>query len=114
MANDKRLGNPVLIPEQQQVEAPSSQLVLPYQFTGESASVVIPNVKNITRLKFKNTAPLTVTNFSNGQEGQELIILGDGQTSVANNANLITGGAHLLNLGEIYRFVLFDNKWYEI
>lgn len=111
----KNIGNPILISQQQQIEAPQSQLVLPYQFTGISIGKVEPSVLNITRLKFQNAAPITVTNFLNGQEGQNIIVLGDGQTSIDATATVIPlfGVGHILDVNMIYKFILFDGIWYE-
>ena len=104
------------IEEQLQVEAPQSQLVLPYQFVAVSKGEATPSVKNITRLKFANAAPINVTNLINGQEGQEVVILGDGNvTLIFDVTKIITNtlADKLLNAGYIYKLYNFDGIWYE-
>jgi hypothetical protein len=103
------------ITEQQQIEVAQSQLALPRIYVAKSKAQATPSVKNILRLIFNNVAPLDVTNFLQGQEGQEIIVLGDGQTTIKNNANILTNTAadKLLLADYIYKFVLFNSKWYE-
>ena len=78
-------------------------------------SNLTPSVLNITRLKLVNTGATTVTNFKFGQEGQNILILGDGFTTVANNTNIqtSTGANKLLVANRVYSFTLFGSKWYE-
>jgi len=75
-----------------------------------------PNVLNITRLVFQNTTRYDITNFLNGQEGQHIILLGDGYTHVANNANIVnhSGSAHKLDTGHAYSYVYMVAKWRQI
>ena len=62
-----------------------------------------------------NTAPITITNFVGGQDGQEIRILGDGFTSIANNSTIhtSTGATELLVTNAYYSFLLYKNIWYE-
>ena len=99
------------------VEAPRRELKLPVRY------VLIPpklatkvNVENIEKVKFINTAPVTVTEFTNIQDGQTLFILGDGQTTLANNTKIVTntGANKLLVNGLVHVFVVFDKVAREI
>lgn len=74
-----------------------------------------PSVLNLERLVFENTSPVLVTNFIDGQEGQYFIALGDGNTVVVNNANIVTssGSNTTLANGNVYAFVLVNGQWRE-
>jgi hypothetical protein len=76
---------------------------------------LIPSVLNRTRLLFNNSAPTLVTNFTHGQEGQEIKILGDGQTTLDFGASIKTntGVDKLLLVNKVYTFTLFNNVWIE-
>lgn len=82
--------------------------------TAQTGATTIP-VLNTTRVRFVNTGAVTVTNLTGGQNGQQVLILGDGFTTLANNANIqtSTGANKLLVNNRVYSFVLFSNKWYE-
>lgn len=58
---------------------------------------------------------VTITNFLKAIDGQQLNILGDGNTTIAANANIITntGVNKLLLVDVIYRFTLINNVWIE-
>ena len=70
---------------------------------------------NAQRVRFTNTGSVTVTAFTNGQEGQFVTILGDGFTTLANNTVIKTntGAGKLLVVNQIYGFVLFNAVWIE-
>ena len=74
-----------------------------------------PNVLNQEYWRAVNTGAVTVTNFANGSEGQELRILGDGFTTVANGTSIKTntGANKLLATNRMYRFIMFNRVWYE-
>lgn len=61
-------------------------------------------------------APVTITNFLKGAFGQNIYILGDGFTTIANNANIKTntGANKLLATNMFYMFTFFNGVWYEI
>ena len=71
------------------------------------------NVLNIERVRFANTAPTTVTDFLDGQEGQEIVLLGDGQTTIDHGTQIknSTGIDRLLSADKIYYYVRFNNVW---
>jgi len=107
--------NPATVSDRVQVEAPIAPLTLPIQFYNQlTQNTTTPSVKNVQRVKAANIAPITLTNFTDGQEGQEIIVKGDGFTSVDISSTLApTGGLHLLDANAIYRFVLLDGIWHE-
>jgi hypothetical protein len=75
-----------------------------------------PSVMNVERLEFRNTAPLTVTNFDDGQNGQRIEILGDGNTTIQNNARIVcaSGADTLLDAGSTYAFTRYtDGVWHQ-
>jgi hypothetical protein len=75
-----------------------------------------PSVENCEHWLAHNTAPLTITYFAKGGNGQHLYILGDGQTTVAHNLlKIITGSGinTLLVNNKLYHFVNFNGVWVE-
>lgn len=107
---------PRIIPEQVSTEGQVSNLQLPIRFKGNlKIGDTKPSVKNMERWKAVNTGAVTVTDFSNGQEGQHIMIRGDGHTTVSNNSNIKTntGANKLLAADKVYSFVLFDGEWVE-
>lgn len=73
------------------------------------------SVLNISALNFANTSPVTVTNLLNGQEGQVIKILGDGNTTLDHGTNILTntGADKLLAANKVYTFTLFGTTWVE-
>lgn len=71
-----------------------------------------PSVRNVRVFITINTAATTITNFIGGADGQEIKILGDGFTTIANNANINTntGANKLLVANKVYRFTYFQSK----
>ena len=107
---------PVTVRSQQQVESPTSNLVLPIRFVGHlKKATQTPSVKNCERWIAVNTAPIDILDFIDGQEGQELKILGDGQTSVQHTSNIKnnTAATKLLAVDIVYTFTMFDGCWVE-
>jgi hypothetical protein len=75
-----------------------------------------PSVMNVERLQFRNVTPTLVVNFDDGQEGQRVEILGDGNTTIQNNAKIITasGTDTLLDADVTYAFTRYtDGKWHQ-
>lgn len=77
--------------------------------------ITTPNVLNRERIKFQNTGAVTVTNFLDGQEGQEITIKGDGFTTITHGSLIktSTGANKLLSATKVYRFVRFGGVWIE-
>lgn len=104
------------VTEQQQVEAQTSNLILPTQFVGSFSKLdTTPSVKNVRCWICQNVAPVSIVNFDDGQEGQTIKVLGDGQTSVDPAAGFIVTatGAVALMAAKVYTFTMFNGIWYE-
>lgn len=73
---------------------------------------VTPDISNIEFWQCSGDV-LTITNFLKGSPFQRLHILGDGNTTIANNANIktSTGANQLLSANKVYRFTLFNTTW---
>ena len=73
-----------------------------------------PSVMDVNVWKCGTTV-VTITNFKHGQEGQIIKILGDANTTIANNANIKTntGANKALAANKIYTFTMISNVWYE-
>lgn len=89
-------------------------VVPPTSFISKEQSTT-PRVDGISIYDPVNINPITITNFLKGQEGQYLRILGDGNTTIADNAFIRTntGANKLLAADIVYRFSLIEGIWYE-
>lgn len=114
---------PQRITEQEIRETPGRALVLDDTDTGHlTKGSVTPSILNNEHWKAVNTAPITITNFAHGQDTQHLYILGDGFTTVQNNAKIVTksGSDTLLAAGVMYQFVCMFGAsptqliWYQL
>jgi len=81
-------------------------------------NVATPSVKDLEYIVTNNAIATTYTNFLNGRDGQPLNILAnDANTTIANNANIVTntGANKLLAQGKVYRLHFFKTtgKWHE-
>jgi len=96
------------------IEAPKTQLVLNKEFV-KNMTGATPSVKNLKYFKGTNTGPVTVTQFTYGQEGQSIRIVGDGQMTITNGANIKTntGANKLLAANIVYTFTRMAGVWYE-
>jgi hypothetical protein len=97
-------------------EAPRRDTVLPQEFIDIlTPGMQNPSVANLKRLILKNKTPILLTNFSNGSQGQEIKVLGDGVTSVSHGGRIFnnTGNSKLLAANKVYTFTLFGVNWYE-
>ena len=97
-------------------DGPSEFIKLPTKRLNKfTAGDTTPTVKDSEHLKTQNVGAVTVTQFDDGQEQQRLHILGDGFTTVANNANIKTntGANKLLAANKVYRFTNFEKVWIE-
>lgn len=82
--------------------------------TARAAATTI-SVLNVTRVSLSSTAPVTLTDFTNGQIGQEIKVRGDGQTTAQNGTRIFTntGANKLLAANRVYTFTLFGTTWVE-
>lgn len=88
-------------------------LVLPYE-PMDTLSTATPSVENVRVWKGGGIV-VTITNFLKGADNQEIAILGDGTTTISNNANIKTntGANKLLAANKVYRFTFITGVWYE-
>lgn len=95
------------------METASTPLVIERQFIATLVGIK-PNLKNI-RYTYSHATPTTVTNFLHGQDGQEIVILGNGNTTIDVTGNIVTntGIAKVLDAYKTYEFTFFGAKWYE-
>ena len=73
------------------------------------------NTAGVSRLKAANNSPQNVSYFVGGVEGQTIMVLGDGNTTIVNSSDIRTntGADKLLAAETVYTFTLFDGVWYE-
>ncbi len=98
-------------------EAEVRHKVIPHVFVDKLQPLsTTPRVSNVTAVIASATAPITVTDFTKGSDGQPLRILGDGFTTVAHNAKIkrIIGSTSLLEIDRVYEFIFLENIWYEV
>jgi hypothetical protein len=63
-----------------------------------------------------NTVANNVTYFDDGQDGQQIAVLGDGFTMVVHDVAKLktnTGANKLLSADKVYRFTRFASVWIE-
>lgn len=112
------MSGPFRIDQEQVVEAPQTNSVLSKEFVKPiKVGDTTPSVLNLIKFKFQNTSATTITNFDDGQVGQEITLLGDGNTTIANNSNIVTnaGADKLLDDGVVFKFIKYpDGKWHEL
>lgn len=101
---------------EQVVNAQQTRNVLEKQFIGfAKIGDTTPSVLNFKNLEFRNVSPVLVTNFDGGQPGQTVTVLGDGQTTIQQNAKIMnaTGANTLLAAGLTYDYTMFtDRAWH--
>lgn len=105
------------ITSEQRIEVPQVPLVLDKKFIGQlAAGTATPDVMNVENWKATNTAPQLVTNFLRGQDTQELLIEGDGFTTLDHGTNIFMTAAVdlLLAANTIYHFVYRSGKWIQV
>lgn len=87
---------------------------LPDTPTSTLKNSTTPSVANLNTFKACGSI-VTITNFLQGSIGQVIYILGDGTTTIQNNANIVTstGADVLLTLDTVYQYHLIDDVWYE-
>lgn len=99
------------IRDRQQVEAPTSNLLLPIQYVGTlTIGSATPSVKNCERWEAKNAGAVNIVDFKDGQPGQVIKVRGDGFTTVNHNVKVKnnTGANKLLAANKVYTWTKFD------
>jgi hypothetical protein len=79
-----------------------------------SANATTPSVTDNTQFVTANSNPTTVTNFTDGFNGQRIFVLvNDTNTSFGTGSiKTSTGGAVAATSGRVYTFIRFGNLWY--
>lgn len=77
--------------------------------------VTTPDVSNRSVLVLKNTGPITITNFIGADNYRTIKLIGDGQTTIQNNAVIKTSTAadKLMVSNKAYNFTLISGVWIE-
>jgi len=101
------------VTEEQIFEAPTTFRILSTKVVSTLVGTT-PSVENCEVFRCSG-AVVTVTNFTKGTSNQSIAILGDGNTTISNNANIKTntGANKLLAANKVYRFTYISNVWYE-
>ncbi len=88
----------------------------PTRFVFKSLSQTVIKVRGVDIVQFINTSPITVTNILDGNDNQDIILYGDGQTTLQNNSNIVTisGANLLLASGRLYQFINFLGAWRQL
>lgn len=102
------------VPRVLTLENPIQFEVLPEKIWHNSKGDTTPSVLNNDRLRFVNTGATTVTKFDEGANGQFLVVIGDGLTTIAHGATIknALGVNKLLLLDVAYAYVFYNNIWY--
>lgn len=69
---------------------------------------------NGTRFQFTNSGAVSVTDITDGQDGQLVLLLGDGQTTLVDNTRLELGANLLLAVDKIYPLMYMTSKWHTL
>ena len=107
---------PVSIKVERTIDAATRENVLPNRFVGElKPGTLAPSVRNVEKWIATNTAPQDINDFRDGQNGQTIVVLGEGFSTVIHAARIQTNTAmdKLLDAGRVYVFTRFDDVWYE-
>jgi hypothetical protein len=79
-------------------------------------AIATPDISNREVFRCSGSV-ISITNFLGGFDGQTIKIRGDGNTTITNNANIVTNTAanKLLANGKVYYYTYFSDtkKWYE-
>ena len=76
-----------------------------------------PNVFCLNRVRTANASATTITNFSGGIEGQQLMVEVDGNTTIAHNSNIYLNGLVNWNpggYGGTLQLVYKNTRWWEV
>jgi hypothetical protein len=70
------------------------------------------NVSDRVRIKLANTGAFDVTDLTKAQDGQFVLLLGDGFTTLKNNSRLVLGADQLLAANKVYPLLYLNGAWY--
>lgn len=82
-------------------------------------ATVVPStlsVLNVTRVKLGATSPGSLTDFTNGADGQTIYVVGDGNTTITHGTKIVTntGANKLLANNSLYIFIRVGTVWIEL
>lgn len=79
------------------------------------AAEATPSVLNNTKIVLSSIAPVNITNFVDGQEGQTIFVVGDGNSTLVHGTSIFTNSENdkLLNNGSVYIFTRVNGEWRE-
>lgn len=108
------LFTPERIKRERIIEAPTTRAVLDRKLF-DTLTTTTPDILN-REYWLSHATATTVTNFVNGQDGQHLYILGNGNTTLTHGTNIFLSGGvtRLLVANKICHLVCYDNIWYEV
>jgi len=114
MSDDKEGPVPERVSHEIVQAAPATRLILDKAFVAKMHGAT-PSVENLEKFTGTNVAPVTVTNFLKGQEGQVIKIRGDGQMTITHGTKIKTSTAanKLLTADKMYNFTYISGIWYE-
>lgn len=72
------------------------------------------SILNGTRFQFTNSGSVSVTDLTDAQDGQLVALLGDGNTTLIDNARLALGSNQLLEIDKIILLIYQSGAWYPI
>lgn len=107
-------NTPSRITDPQNIEAPQRKLQLDtigyVKLVGATPSVLAQSHL------LSHGAATTVTEFKNGKDGQDLYILGNGNTTVSHNTKIktSTGANKVLAANKMYHFKHYNGVFYEV
>lgn len=109
MSDFLKINQPLRTSQPIDTEIPITRVISSF-FTGDTT----PTVRNCNVYKSPAGAT-TVTDFDDAAEGQCIQILGNGNLTVSNNANIKTntGANKVLVADKIYTFTHIMGVWYE-
>lgn len=100
----------------QDIDAPTTFNQLPRQFVAHAKknSMAI-SVANIEKIILRNEEPFNIADFTGGQPGQTIKVLGDGFSTFLNNSNIYvnTGADKLAEANVVYTFTYLGGVWFE-
>jgi uncharacterized protein YqjF (DUF2071 family) len=104
-----------VVRERQTFVGGASFSVLPDVNGGKLPQGTTPSVANSTHFICSAVAPVTITNFREGADYQEISLLGDGFSTVSHNISIKTntGANKLLLVDKVYHFTKFGSLWVE-
>lgn len=109
------MTSPIQIQAPLVIQAPMTKIIDDTHFVGNLTGAT-PSVANLTTHKITNLSATNVTYFNDGQDGQTITILGDGNSTVVHDAGKIycaTGANTLLASNKVYRFTRYNKVWYQ-